>query len=98
MQGVDVQPLTANMLTPESLSELLGGPDIEPPAPAYRVRRAGRRTPTTRTTRCRRRGTRSRVPLPGPAPGVLAGDPLGRHRARRWTAAGARTRGATAAR
>jgi phospholipid/cholesterol/gamma-HCH transport system substrate-binding protein len=33
MQGVDVQPLTANMLTPESLSELMGGPDIEPPAP-----------------------------------------------------------------
>ena len=28
MQGVDVQPFTANMLTPESLSELMGGPDI----------------------------------------------------------------------
>ena len=27
MQGVDVQPFTANMLTPESLSELMGGPD-----------------------------------------------------------------------
>ena len=34
MQGVDVQPFTANMLTPESLSELMGGPDIvAPPAP-----------------------------------------------------------------
>ncbi|MDT5107798.1 MAG: phospholipid/cholesterol/gamma-HCH transport system substrate-binding protein, partial [Mycobacterium sp.] len=34
MQGVDVQPLTQNMLTPESLSELMGGPDIvAPPAP-----------------------------------------------------------------
>ena len=34
MQGVDVQPLTANMLTPESLAELIGGPDIvAPPAP-----------------------------------------------------------------
>ncbi|MCW2687627.1 MAG: mce2D, partial [Mycobacterium sp.] len=31
MQGVAVQPLTANMLTPESLSELMGGPDIVPP-------------------------------------------------------------------
>jgi phospholipid/cholesterol/gamma-HCH transport system substrate-binding protein len=34
MQGVDVQPFTANMLTPESLAELMGGPDIvAPPAP-----------------------------------------------------------------
>ena len=27
MQGVDVQPFTQNMLTPESLAELMGGPD-----------------------------------------------------------------------
>jgi phospholipid/cholesterol/gamma-HCH transport system substrate-binding protein len=34
MQGVDVQPFTQNMLTPESLAELMGGPDIiAPPAP-----------------------------------------------------------------
>jgi phospholipid/cholesterol/gamma-HCH transport system substrate-binding protein len=31
MQGVAVQPFTANMLTPESLGELLGGPNIAPP-------------------------------------------------------------------
>ena len=31
MQGIDVQPYTANMLTPESLGELLGGPDVAPP-------------------------------------------------------------------
>src|SRR3984893_11357425 len=31
MQGVDVQPFTANMLTPESLSELMGGPDAPIP-------------------------------------------------------------------
>jgi phospholipid/cholesterol/gamma-HCH transport system substrate-binding protein len=31
MQGVDVQPFTANMLTPESLSELMGGPDAPMP-------------------------------------------------------------------
>src|SRR5882757_7137673 len=31
MQGVDVQPFTANMLTPESLSELMGGPDAAIP-------------------------------------------------------------------
>jgi phospholipid/cholesterol/gamma-HCH transport system substrate-binding protein len=37
MQGVDVQPFTANMLTPESLSELMGGPDAPMPqaAPAF---------------------------------------------------------------
>jgi phospholipid/cholesterol/gamma-HCH transport system substrate-binding protein len=33
MQGTDVQPATANMLTPESLAELVGGPDIAPPPP-----------------------------------------------------------------
>ena len=31
MQGVDVQPFTANMLTPESLAALLGGPDAPIP-------------------------------------------------------------------
>ncbi len=30
MQGVEVQPFTSNMLTPESLAELMGGPDIAP--------------------------------------------------------------------
>jgi len=34
MQGVQVQPLTANMLTPDSLAALLGGPDPGPPPPA----------------------------------------------------------------
>jgi phospholipid/cholesterol/gamma-HCH transport system substrate-binding protein len=33
MQGTDIQPATANMLTPESLSELMGGPDAPPPPP-----------------------------------------------------------------
>jgi phospholipid/cholesterol/gamma-HCH transport system substrate-binding protein len=32
MQGVQVQPFTENMLAPESLAELMGGPDIVPPA------------------------------------------------------------------
>jgi phospholipid/cholesterol/gamma-HCH transport system substrate-binding protein len=31
MQGVQVQPATANLLTPESLAELMGGPNISPP-------------------------------------------------------------------
>jgi phospholipid/cholesterol/gamma-HCH transport system substrate-binding protein len=34
MQGIEVQPATQNMLTPDSLSELMGGPDIGPPPPA----------------------------------------------------------------
>ena len=34
MQGVHVQPATANLLTPASLAELMGGPDIPPPPPA----------------------------------------------------------------
>jgi phospholipid/cholesterol/gamma-HCH transport system substrate-binding protein len=34
MQGTQVQPFTANMLTPESLAELMGGPDIAAPPPA----------------------------------------------------------------
>ncbi len=33
MQGMQVQPATENMLTPESLTELMGGPDIAPPPP-----------------------------------------------------------------
>jgi len=33
MQGTEVQPFTANMLTPESLAELMGGPNIAPPPP-----------------------------------------------------------------
>ncbi|MDT5010520.1 MAG: phospholipid/cholesterol/gamma-HCH transport system substrate-binding protein [Mycobacterium sp.] len=39
MQGTEVQPFTQNMLTPESLAELMGGPDIVPPPapPAFGV-------------------------------------------------------------
>lgn len=33
MQGVDVQPATAAVLTPGSLAELMGGPDDAPPPP-----------------------------------------------------------------
>ena len=34
MQGTKVQPATANLLTPASLGELMGGPDIPPPPAA----------------------------------------------------------------
>jgi len=39
MQGVEVQPFTQSMLTPESLAELMGGPDAPIPAapPAFGV-------------------------------------------------------------
>ncbi|ORW85545.1 mammalian cell entry protein [Mycobacterium sp. IEC1808] len=33
MQGTRVQPFTADMLTPDSLAELMGGPDAGPPPP-----------------------------------------------------------------
>src|SRR6476469_2268282 len=82
MQGVDVQPLTANMLTPESLSELMGGPDIVAPAapPAFGVNDGRLPGPPN--------AYRENQPLPppwypqpgpppGPAPGVIPGDPGG---------------------
>jgi phospholipid/cholesterol/gamma-HCH transport system substrate-binding protein len=34
MQGVQVQPITGALLTPESLAELMGGPDVPPPPPS----------------------------------------------------------------
>jgi phospholipid/cholesterol/gamma-HCH transport system substrate-binding protein len=37
MQGIKVQPATANMLTPESLAELMGGPNITPPPPGQNM-------------------------------------------------------------
>ena len=37
MQGVHVQPATANLLTAESLAELLGGPNIAPPPPGQNM-------------------------------------------------------------
>lgn len=53
MQGVQVGPITQGLLTPESLAELMGGPDIAPPS-------SGLQTPpdprmrTTSTPCCRR--------------------------------------------
>jgi phospholipid/cholesterol/gamma-HCH transport system substrate-binding protein len=37
MQGVHVQPATANLLTVESLAELMGGPNIAPPPPGQNM-------------------------------------------------------------
>ncbi|MCW2729501.1 MAG: virulence factor Mce family protein [Mycobacterium sp.] len=82
MQGVEVQPFTQNMLTPESLGELMGGPDIvAPPAPyAFGVNDGRLPGPPNAY------GENSPLPPPWypqpgpppvPAPGVLPGDPLG---------------------
>ncbi len=82
MQGVDVQPFTANMLTPESLSELMGGPDIEPPAapPAFGVndgRLPGPPDSYNENNPLPPPWYPQPGPPPGPAPGVIPGDPLG---------------------
>ena len=82
MQGVDVQPFTANMLTPDSLGELMGGPDIvAPPAPpAFGVNNGRLPGPPNAYNENQPLPPPWYVqpgPPPGPAPGVLPGDPLG---------------------
>lgn len=83
MQGTQVQPFTANMLTPDSLSALLGGPDVPiPPAPpAFGVQANGKLPGPPNAY-----GENSPLPPPwypqpgpppGPAPGVIPGDPGG---------------------
>ena len=82
MQGVDVQPFTANMLTPESLSELMGGPDAAIlQAPAAFGPPPGGNLPGPPDSYSENNPLPppwyvQPAPPPGPAPGVLAGDPL----------------------
>ena len=83
MQGVDVQPFTANMLTPESLAELMGGPDIvAPPAPpAFGVQPNGK-LPGPPDAYSENNPLPppwypQPGPPPGPTPGVIQGNPLG---------------------
>jgi phospholipid/cholesterol/gamma-HCH transport system substrate-binding protein len=83
MQGVDVQPFTANMLTPESLAELMGGPDIvAPPAPpAFGTTRDGNLPGPPNAFDQNNPLPPPWYPQPGPppapAPGVIPGDPGG---------------------
>src|SRR5882757_5966252 len=82
MQGVQVQPFTENMLTPESLSELMGGPDIvAPPAPpAFGVndgRLPGPPDAYSENSPLPPPWYPQPGPPPAPAPGVIPGDPLG---------------------
>src|ERR1700736_1641661 len=83
MQGTDVQPLTQNMLTPDSLAELMGGPDVvAPPAPpAFGVPPGGQLPGSPDSY-----SNSSPLPLPWyvqpgpppvPAPGVVPGPPPG---------------------
>jgi phospholipid/cholesterol/gamma-HCH transport system substrate-binding protein len=83
MQGVDVQPFTANMLTPECLAELLGGPDCAiPGAPAAFGVPPGGHLPGPPNAYDENNPLPppwyvQPGPPPAPAPGVIPGDPGG---------------------
>lgn len=79
-----MQPLTQNMLTPDSLAELMGGPDIvaPPPPPAFGVPPGGGQLPGSPDSY----SDNSPLPPPWyvqpgpppvPAPGVVPGPPPG---------------------
>ncbi|MBV9089332.1 MAG: virulence factor Mce family protein [Mycobacteriaceae bacterium] len=76
MQGVDVQPFTQNMLTPDSLAELMGGPDIvapaAPPTPGG-PHQAGPPDAYTENTPLPPPWYVQPGPPPAPAPGVVPG-------------------------
>jgi phospholipid/cholesterol/gamma-HCH transport system substrate-binding protein len=82
MQGVQVQPFTQNMLTPESLSELMGGPNIvAPPAPPAFGVPPGGNLPGPPDAYDQNNPLPppwypQPGPPPGPAPGIVPGDPL----------------------
>ena len=83
MQGVDVQPFTANMLTPECLAELLGGPNcVIPGAPAAFGAPPGGNLPGPPNAYDENNPLPppwypQPGPPPPPAPGVIPGDPGG---------------------
>ena len=83
MQGVEVQPFTQNMLTPESLNELMGGPDIVPPPapPAFGTTRDGNLpgppNAFDQNNPLPPPWYPQPAPPPAPAPGVVPGNPLG---------------------
>lgn len=82
MRGVEVQPFTANMLTPDSLAELMGGPDIVPPPapPAFGVPPGGNLPGPPNAYDENNPLPPPWYPQPAPppaaAPGVIPGDPL----------------------
>jgi phospholipid/cholesterol/gamma-HCH transport system substrate-binding protein len=83
MQGVDVQPFTANMMTPECLAELMGGPNcVIPGAPPAFGAPPGGNLPGPPNAYDENNPLPppwyvQPAPPPGPAPGVIPGDPGG---------------------
>jgi phospholipid/cholesterol/gamma-HCH transport system substrate-binding protein len=83
MQGVDVQPFTANMMTPECLAELMGGPDCPIPGapPAFGAPPGGNLPGPPNAYDENNPLPPPWYPQPGPppapAPGVIPGDPGG---------------------
>jgi phospholipid/cholesterol/gamma-HCH transport system substrate-binding protein len=82
MQGIEVQPHTERNLTPECLSELLGGPDCVVPGapPAFGVsdgRLPGPPNAYSENQPLPPPWYPQPGPPPGPSPGVIPGDPLG---------------------
>jgi phospholipid/cholesterol/gamma-HCH transport system substrate-binding protein len=72
MQGVQVQPLTEHMLTPESLAELLGGPDSAPPPAETNM--PGPPDAYDEASPLPPPWYPQPGPPPAPAPGVIPGD------------------------
>jgi len=75
MQGTQVGPITAGLITPESLAELMGGPDIAPP-------QSGLQTPPGPPNAYNEypvlppiglQAPQVPIPPPPPGPGVVAG-------------------------
>jgi phospholipid/cholesterol/gamma-HCH transport system substrate-binding protein len=77
MQGVKVGPVTAGLLTPDSLAELMGGPDIAPvqsnlqTPPGYQ--NAYDEQPLGPAPYIGLPGNPAPIPPPPPAPGVIPG-------------------------
>ncbi|MGH3969801.1 MAG: virulence factor Mce family protein [Mycobacterium sp.] len=71
MQGTQVQAFTANMLTPESLAELMGGPDIVLPPPGANM--PGSPDSYDESSPLPPPWYPQPAPPPGPAPGVIPG-------------------------
>lgn len=80
MQGIDVQPFTANMMFPECLAELMGGPDcVYPDAPPTfgGPHQAGPPNAYSENTPLPPPWYPQPGPPPAAAPGVIPGDPGG---------------------
>ncbi|MGH3551742.1 MAG: virulence factor Mce family protein [Mycobacterium sp.] len=75
MQGTQVQGFTANMLSPESLAELMGGPDIAKPSPGTNM--PGSPDAYDESSPLPPPWYPQPGPPPGPGPGVVPGPPPG---------------------